>query len=59
MTIQSLTYKDVPAAKRRSSAARAIQQLREKINNPGLSEDQIAKLKAELANLEKWSAGTL
>ncbi len=59
MTIQSLTYQDLPAPKRRASANKALQRLREQLNNTALSPEQVSEYKAQMERVEKWAAGTL
>jgi hypothetical protein len=59
MTIQSLTYQDLPATKRRASAHKALQRLREQLNNTALSPEQTSEYKAQMVRIEKWAAGTL
>lgn len=59
MSIQSLTYQDLPPSKRRASASKAIQKLREQLNTSALGPEQTADCKAQIERLEKWAAGTL
>jgi hypothetical protein len=59
MTIQSLTYQDLPAAKRRVSANKTLQRLREQLSNSALSLEQVLAYKAQMERVEKWAAGTL
>ncbi len=59
MAVRSLTYLDIPAVKRQESASKALQRLRDRINDPLTSPEQSEQLRQQLAKLEQWSNGTI
>jgi hypothetical protein len=59
MTIKNLSYKDIPAAKRKAAASRAATQIRESLNNPSLTAEQTQQLRDRLTRLDGWAKGTL
>jgi hypothetical protein len=59
MAIRSLTYTDIPAAKRQETASRALERLRERINDPSTDPERVDQLKQQLVKLEQWASDTL
>ena len=59
MGIRSLTYLDIPAAKRQENASRALARLRDRVNDPMNSPEQTVQLSQQIAKLEQWASGTL
>jgi len=57
MAIRSLTFLDIPASKRRDSAARALIRLQERMGDPSLNPEQRQQLKDQATRLEGWVAG--
>lgn len=59
MAIRSLTYLDIPAAKRQETASKTMGRLRERINDPLASTEQRILLAEQLARMEQWVGGTI
>ncbi len=59
MAIRSLTYLDIPAAKRQETASRALSRLRERLADPTLGPDQVRQLSEQASHLEGWASGKL
>ncbi len=59
MTIQSLTYKDIPIQQRREAASRNLARLRERIGDPTISPEQRQQLTDQVDHLEGWVAGEI
>ena len=59
MAIRSLTYLDIPAAKRQEAASRALARLQERLGDPTLNPDQAQQLKEQAKRLKGWSSGTI
>ena len=58
MAIESMTYLNVPVAKRKASAARATQFIQERLCDPTVSPEQAAKMRDRLKVLEQWATET-
>lgn len=54
MTIRSLTYTDIPLARRTDSASKARMRLQERLSDHSLNESQRSDLMAQLERLNKW-----
>jgi len=59
MAVRSLTYLDIPSARRRENAASAIMRLRERIADPLTTPEQSQKLRDQLVVMEQWINGTI
>ena len=59
MAHKHLNYLDIPAPRRRATAAKALGRLKESLANPTLTEEQVGVVHAKIAHLNKWAAGTL
>jgi hypothetical protein len=59
MAVRSLTYLDIPAAKRQETANKVISRLRERLNDPLTTPDQALLLAERVSQLEKWANGTI
>jgi hypothetical protein len=55
MAIQSLTYLDIPVAKRKDAAAKASTLIRERLCDPLVTPAQAQKMMARLQQLEQWA----
>lgn len=54
MTIRTLTYKDIPSARRREAASKSKLRLQERLADRSLTEEQRSDLLDHLATLDKW-----
>lgn len=59
MAVRSLTYLDIPVAKRQESAARILSRFRERINDPLTTPEQAGQIAEQIAKLEHWVRGTI
>jgi hypothetical protein len=59
MAIRSLTYTDIPLAKRQETASKALDRLRERLNDPSTNPEQLPLLTQQLAKLEQWASDPL
>lgn len=59
MAIRSLTYLDIPAGKRKDSASKIINKVREQLNDPLTTVEQAQKLQDRLILLEQWANGSI
>ena len=57
MALKHLTYLDIPPAKRKATATKAIIRLKETLSNPALTSEQKDAIHNRLAHLSKWVAG--
>ena len=59
MAVRSMTYLDIPAAKRQETANRVISRLRERQNDPLTTPEQVQQLTDRITQLELWASGQL
>ena len=59
MSIKSLTYLDIPEPERHRAALQEVGRLKASLSNPGLTLDQIQKVKDRIEYLSLWVAGQL
>lgn len=59
MAHRRLTYLDIPEARRKTTASKALEKLKESLGNPVLTPEQDAKIRARINHLNKWTAGKL
>ncbi len=59
MAVRSLTYLDIPAAKRQETALKVIGRLKERLNDPLVTSDQATLLSERVKQLELWANGTI
>jgi len=56
MAIESLTYLDIPVAKRRIAAVKAGMTLHRRLCDPNITPEQVELLRGRLVDLEKWAS---
>lgn len=59
MAVRSMTYLDIPAAKRQETASKVISRLRERQNDPLTTPEQAQQLTDRVTQLELWASGKL
>jgi len=59
MAIQSLSYLNIPEARRREMGSKALQRVYEALHDPMLSEEQRGRMQERIERLNQWVAGTL
>ena len=59
MAHKRLTYLDIPAARRKATAAKALGKLKEALSNPALTAEQDTTLRTRITHLNQWAAGKL
>ena len=53
-----LNYLDIPPARRRNAAVKALTRLKDALGNPALTPEQVEAISTRIDHLNKWAAGT-
>jgi chorismate mutase len=59
MAQKHLTYLDIPANRRRITAAKNLARLKESVGNPALTPEQLEAIKNRINHLHQWASGTI
>lgn len=59
MAHKHLTYLDIPAVRRRATAAKSLERLKDSLGNPALTSEQMEAVRDKIAHLNQWAAGTI